>query len=253
MELLAFSLQTVDTWMEAGGIAVLFGLLFACGLGLPLPEDIPLMVSGALIANGKMHFVPAAIAAWCGIIGGDIMLYNFGKKFGLEITRVRFVGKHLTKERIEKLEDMFAKYGVFVVAIGRLFAGVRGAMVVAAGAVRFNFVKFLIADGLAALVSGGFFMFVGHWAGTNLNEKTIKEFKHWFLGGAVVIGCLILAWLPGAAGATSIGWKRPPKRPRRSRTKSRMRHISRTRQKRSSRNRVPDNRPSVVPSLNIPR
>ena len=42
-----------------------------------------------------------------------------------------------------------------------MFAGIRGAMVVAAGAMRFNFIKFVIADGLAALVSGGLFVWLG--------------------------------------------------------------------------------------------
>src|SRR3954469_1180166 len=134
-----FSAAHIESLMEAGGYAVLFGLLFACGLGLPLPEDIPLILAGVLIAKGQMHLVPAAIAAWCGIIGGDIALYHFGKKFGLEITRVRFVGKHLTRQRIEWMEQLFERYGIFVVAVGRLIAIVRGAMVVAAGAARYNF------------------------------------------------------------------------------------------------------------------
>src|SRR5438132_9470168 len=95
------NVEVVESLIEAGGYAVLFGLLFACGLGLPLPEDIPLIVSGALIARGKMHLVPVALAAWLGIICGDLALYHFGKKFGPEITRVRFIGKHLTQARIE--------------------------------------------------------------------------------------------------------------------------------------------------------
>src|SRR6185295_18583359 len=101
---LAFSFDSVEQWIEAGGYFVLFGLLFACGLGLPMPEDIPLMIAGALVANGKMHLAFACVIAWCGIIGGDCVLYHLGKKFGLEITRVPFIGKHLTKERIEKVE-----------------------------------------------------------------------------------------------------------------------------------------------------
>ncbi|HVT88182.1 MAG TPA: DedA family protein [Tepidisphaeraceae bacterium] len=189
------SFDTVNGLIEGGGYAMLFGLLFACGLGLPLPEDIPLIIAGALVARGNMHLFPAAIAAWCGIIGGDIMLYQLGKRFGLEITRVRFVGKHLTQARIERVERMFDQYGVFVVAVGRLFAGVRGAMVVAAGVTRYNFVKFLIADGIAAIFSGGFFMFVGHWLGTRLNEGTIGEMKHYFIGGALIIAALGLAWI----------------------------------------------------------
>src|SRR5690348_13820292 len=117
----------VNSWLETGGYVFLFLILFSMGLGLPLPEDIPLIASGVLIANGRFHLIPTAIAAWCGIMGGDIVLYHLGKKFGLEITRVPFIGKHVTKERIERVEHLFERYGVWVVAVGRLFAGVRGA------------------------------------------------------------------------------------------------------------------------------
>jgi membrane protein DedA with SNARE-associated domain len=175
---LAFSLNRVEDWLVAGGYFVLFGLLFACGLGLPLPEDIPLLAAGALIAAGKMHVAVAAIAAWCGIIGGDIMLYHLGKKYGLHITRVPFIGKHVTVERIERAERLFDKYGVWVVAVGRLFAGIRGAMVIAAGAIRFNFVTFLIADGLAALVSGGLWLWLGYWLGSRLQEH-MEDIDRW--------------------------------------------------------------------------
>src|SRR3954454_19449070 len=95
--LLAFSIETVNHWISTGGYVVLFGLLFACGLGLPLPEDVPLIIAGALIAKGQMHLAVAAVCAWCGIIGGDCVLYYMGRRFGLEITRVPFIGKHVTR------------------------------------------------------------------------------------------------------------------------------------------------------------
>jgi membrane protein DedA with SNARE-associated domain len=195
MHVLAISIETVNNWINAGGAIVLFGLLFACGLGLPLPEDIPLIVAGALVAQGKMHLAVAAIAGWCGIIGGDIMLYSLGKKFGLEICKLPFVGKHLTQQRIERVEKMFEKYGIGVVAVGRMFAGIRGAMVVAAGAIRFNFVTFIIADGIAALFSGGFFLGVGYWLGSRLDEHRIKEFKHWFIFIASLLVCAFVGWI----------------------------------------------------------
>ena len=81
-----------------------------------------------------------------------------------------FIGKHVTEERILRAEEMFEQYGIWVVAVGRLFAGIRGAMVVAAGAIRFNFIKFVIADGLAALVSGGLFVWLGYCAGKKLGS-----------------------------------------------------------------------------------
>ena len=71
-----------------------------------------------------------------------------------------------------------------------MFAGIRGAMVVAAGTIRFNFFKFIIADGLGAILSGGLFMLLGWWFGSNVDAmlKRSEEFKHY-----MIIGGLILA------------------------------------------------------------
>jgi membrane protein DedA with SNARE-associated domain len=201
MDLLAvFSPEQVQAWFEWGGYFILFGLLFACGLGLPLPEDIPLLLAGWFVAQGKMNLVIACVIAWCGIIGGDCVLYYFGKRYGLEITRVPFIGKHLTKERILRAEQLFDRYGLWVVGVGRMFAGIRGAMVVAAGATRFNFVKFAIADGIAALFSGGLFVWLGWLAGRKLGSieqmrDKIKGVEHYVFGGIALVVIAFVLWL----------------------------------------------------------
>jgi membrane protein DedA with SNARE-associated domain len=192
---LALNLERVVELMDIGlaGYFVLFGLLFSCGLGMPLPEDIPLLVGGALVGAGKMNLVWVGVCAWAGIIGGDCVLYYLGHRFGLNITKVPFVGKHVTKARILQAERLFERYGVWVVAVGRLFAGIRGAMVVAAGTIRFSFWKFVIADGLAALLSGGLFVWLGMKFGQNLKpiEEQIHRYGTWvFLG---LVG-LLLMW-----------------------------------------------------------
>ena len=183
------------------GYVVLFSLLFSCGLGVPLPEDIPLLAAGALIGSHHMELIPAAIAAWCGIVGGDCVLYWFGRRYGLNITKVPLLGKHFTKTRILRAEQLFANYGAAVVAIGRLFAGIRGAMVVAAGAIRYHFAKFVIADGLAALVSGGLFLWLGHKFGENLH--TVAHHIHrsggWILAGVVILVLVLVLWKIRAA------------------------------------------------------
>jgi membrane protein DedA with SNARE-associated domain len=201
MEWLAvFSPEQVEAWIVWGGYFILFGLLFACGLGLPLPEDIPLLVAGYLVAQGKMDLAVACAVAWLGIIGGDCVLYSFGRRYGLNITKVPFIGKHVTRPRILSAEDLFARYGVWVVGIGRMFAGIRGAMVVAAGTIRYNFAKFVIADGLAAVVSGGLFVWLGWLAGTKLGSiaemrQKIKGVEHWVIIGAVVLVGLIVLYV----------------------------------------------------------
>lgn len=199
---LASVLFSVERWIRAGGYVVIFGLLFSCGLGVPLPEDIPLIAGGFLVGTGHLSLVPTAIAAWCGIIGGDLVLYHLGKRYGLNIKQVPFVGRHVTEERIRQAEVLFERYGFWVVAIGRLFAGVRGAMVIAAGAIRYNLIRFVIADGLAALVSGGAFLALGYWGGRTLGSleklqelrKRMAGVEHWIILAAVLVGVALLAY-----------------------------------------------------------
>ena len=192
MFLLAAFLESAQQWITTGGYLVLFGLLFACGLGLPLPEDIPLLIAGGLISKGTMTWTLAGICAWAGIIGGDCVLYYMGRKFGRGITRVPWVGKHVTLQRIEQAEKLFGRYGTWVVAIGRLFAGIRGAMVVTAGITRFNFVKFVIVDGLAALISGGGFMLLGWWIGGKLDKAFLEKLDHYKYRVSIVVIVLIV-------------------------------------------------------------
>jgi membrane protein DedA with SNARE-associated domain len=197
-QLAVISTGLVESWFAWGGYFVLFGLLFACGLGLPLPEDIPLLAAGFFVAQERMDLGIVAIVAWLGIIGGDCMLYSFGRRYGLNVTRVPWVGKHFTQERILKAEELFDRWGIWVVGVGRMFAGVRGAMVVAAGAIRFNFFKFLIADGIAAIFSGGLFVALGYWAGLKLGtieemRRKISGIEHYILAGLIVCAlCLYL-------------------------------------------------------------
>ncbi len=157
-------------WIHRGGYPVPFGVLFMAGLGLPLPEDIPLLFAGVLIQRGEFDLAVASICAWLGIIGGDCVLYWLGRKFGAEVSAIPVIGSHVNTKRIKRVEEWFDRWGVWVVAIGRLFAGIRGAMVVVAGATKFNFVKFLVADGLAAIVSGGAFIWLGYKFGQNMHR-----------------------------------------------------------------------------------
>ena len=197
-----FSLEHVQQWFEWGGYFILFGLLFACGVGLPLPEDIPLLLGGYFTALGQMHLVWVAVLAWLGIISGDCCLYWLSRRFGMGITEVPFIGTHVTKSRIIWAGEKFNEYGVMVVGVCRLFAGVRGAMVIAAGVVRFNFVKFVIADGIAALFSGGLFVAIGYYAGKKLGSLTemrqkIQHYEHFVVIGlvaALILFVIYLVW-----------------------------------------------------------
>src|SRR5947208_14005794 len=94
--LLAFTFATVQRWVSergfTGGVIITFLLLFACGLGLPLPEDIPLIIAGAVLCTDPHSWAITAIAAWCGIIGGDCILYFMGRPCGSAVPPAPRIG-----------------------------------------------------------------------------------------------------------------------------------------------------------------
>lgn len=184
-------------WVHRGGYPVLFLLLFSCGLGLPLPEDVPLIFSGILVQMGDFSLGIVAVVAWCGIIGGDCVLYLLGYKFGHDIVKVPLVGRHINAARLATVETWFTRWGVWVVGIGRLFAGVRGAMVAVAGVSKFNFWKFLAADGIAAIISGGLFVFLGYKFAEHQKQlfHLVREIKGGMLIGGFVLAALIIGYM----------------------------------------------------------
>ena len=191
--------EHVELWIESGGYVILFLLLLGCGLGLPLPEDIPLVISGVLISRGLMSWMVAPFVAWAGIIGGDICLYHIGRSYGMNIGKLPVIGRHFTPARVQRVEMWFKKHGVWTVGVCRMITGVRGAMVVAAGITKFGRVKFIIADSLAAVVSGGTFMVLGWWAGSRFEIylAIAKHYEHELgitLGAIAAVLLVIYFW-----------------------------------------------------------
>jgi membrane protein DedA with SNARE-associated domain len=196
---LFFQVPTVRHWIERGSYFALFGLLFSAGLGFPLPEDVPLIASGVLIFHQRMSLAIAAPLAWLGIIGGDCVLYAMGYQLGEKIVNAPLIGRHVTLPRLKRAEQLFLKYGIFMVFLGRMFMGIRGAMVVTAGTARFKFVKFIIADGLGAVCSGGLFMYLGYWGAEygRETERAVHVVKRemWIIALAIaVILFIIFFW-----------------------------------------------------------
>src|SRR5436305_14552790 len=105
--LAAVTPERMSQMLQSGGYLLLFGFLFLCGMGLPIPEDIPLIASGVLISQGLFHIWLVAPIAWLGIIGGDCILYILGYKLGPQVTKLPLIGHHVTVERLKKVERYF--------------------------------------------------------------------------------------------------------------------------------------------------
>jgi membrane protein DedA with SNARE-associated domain len=110
----------------------IFLVLFVAGLGVPIPEEAPLLAAG--------------------VLAGDIVLYWVGHHWGEHIMDWRITRIVLTPEREKRMIRLYHRHGVKIIFSARFVAGFRAAAFLTAGIVGINFWKFLAVDGLAALI-----------------------------------------------------------------------------------------------------
>ena len=140
----------------------------ACGLGLPLPEDIALITGGFLAAMGPPHGVGSVwlmmLVGLLGIIVGDSIIFKAGWDYGDSLLDTR-LGKHIPRERVVQVREQFARRGPIVIAIARFIPGVRAVTYFVAGSSKVPYYLFVLCDGIAALVSAPAWVWLGYWMG----------------------------------------------------------------------------------------
>lgn len=156
----------------------IFGILLACGLGLPIPEDITLIAAGILAGSGKIHVTGAYVVGYLGVLIGDAFLFFLGRKYGRAVFEWPLFKKLFTPERVEKAEGRIQKNANAVCFIARFLPGLRAPIYLTAGVLKVKPSIFLFQDGLAALLSVPIWIYLGQWAGENsdLALEKAKEF-----------------------------------------------------------------------------
>lgn len=175
-----------------------FLLLVLCGIGLPMPEDILLFAAGFLGAQYGIHFASTALLMYLGILIGDSMIFAAGRYFGPRLLSTR-IGRWLVDEtRHAKAQVLFRKYGSWVIVVARFLPGLRAPTYLTAGTLHYSAVRFLILDGLAALLSAPIFVWLGHWAWGRYAEN-IDTIRPLLMRAKVYIGLGAFAVIAVAA------------------------------------------------------
>ncbi|MDB6169195.1 MAG: rane protein [Verrucomicrobia bacterium] len=180
-----------------------FGLLLLCGLGLPVPEDVVLIVAGALGELDGRFWMKVSAVMYVGVLAGDSMIFIAGRHLGTRLLASRWLQRILPAAKQIKVEAMMEKYGFMALFIGRFLPGLRAPLFFTAGSMKVGYLKFLFFDGLAALVSVPLFVWLGHWLWVRFSEdleqlnETLERthaYSLWF-ALAIVTAVASSAWL----------------------------------------------------------
>ena len=132
---------------------VVFVILLACGLGVPIPEDITLFVAGMLAFYGLVNVWLMIVVCMAGVLIGDSSIFLLGAKYGREITKKPFFSKFLTQEHLDTVKVKLHDHGNKVIFAARFMPGLRAPTFFCAGSLHLPYKVFFFYDGLAALIS----------------------------------------------------------------------------------------------------
>ena len=158
----------------------LFCLLMGGAIGLPIPEDIPLLLAGILAHNGNGEFKLLFIVCYTGIIVGDLLIYSIGRQFGPALYTKRWFRNRFSLSKIKTIQKSLEKRSILMIFIARHLFYMRTLTFLVCGAVRMDFRKFLFADAAAALISAPIMMALGYMGAQNFEaiSNGVARIKH---------------------------------------------------------------------------
>ena len=177
-------------------LGILAALLLG-SLGVPIPEEMPIVAAGILSHEGLARWWLALPVCVLGVLAGDVVLYWAGRRWGERLLGWRVVRHVLTRARAEWLEAAYREHAMKTVAMARHVTGLRAAAFLTAGIARVPFWKFILADAAAAAVSVplafGLAYFFTHQINAILAD--VHRVERWLaLAGLVAVAGALIAY-----------------------------------------------------------
>jgi membrane protein DedA with SNARE-associated domain len=170
-----------------------FAVLIAASLGLPLPEDIPLLTGGYLCHLGKAKLAIMIAVGLTGVLTGDIMLFTLGRRLGHHVVEHRLFRRLVNPSRLLAAERMFAHHGVKIIFVGRFLPGLRPMIFMAAGVLKVRPLVFIAVNGAAACISVPTLVILGNVFGGSLDhvKHEVRVVSHTLALVAIVAAVII--------------------------------------------------------------
>ena len=148
---------------------VVFGLLMLAGFCVPISEDLMIITSAVIAATLVPENTPLLFGAvFLGSYLSDWVAYGIGRFGGQRLLKNRWFSKHVNFERLEKIQAFYACYGFLTLLVGRFIPfGVRNALFITAGLGNMSFIRFIVADGIACIISNSVLFYISYTLGQN--------------------------------------------------------------------------------------
>lgn len=178
---------------------IIFGILLACGFGLPIPEDVTLFAAGVAAYYGVVSLPGIIVVAYLGVMLGDSAMYFLGAKYGRKLTRRWLFARLLPEDRLNEVGMRLRKRGNSLIFLARFMPGLRAPIFFSAGTLHLPYRIFCFYDGVAALISVPTIIGAIYYFGDELDRviHVIQKIEHGILFAILGLVIVVLGrwWL----------------------------------------------------------
>jgi membrane protein DedA with SNARE-associated domain len=176
----------------------LFLSLLGGSVGLPIPEDIPLLYAGVMLGKGDYSLLPAFLVSYTAVIIGDLIIFFVGRQCGDALYRSRFFRHKVTPQKVELLKARLERHSILVIITARHLFYLRSLTFLGCGLLKMTFRRFIAIDAIGACMSISIMLLIGYTMSDQLTvvwmwfarAKTFSLFLAATLMIALLIGYL---------------------------------------------------------------
>lgn len=159
------------------GYVVLFVWVFAEQIGLPVPSIPFLLTVGALAGAGRLNFAFALVLGLSAALLADLFWYYAGRRRGPKVLQFLCRLSFEPEACVRGTEKVFTKHGARSLLVAKFIPGLNLVAAPLAGLVRMHVLRFLVFDGLGALIWIGVYAGLGYLLSDQLERIAVYAMR----------------------------------------------------------------------------
>ena len=185
-------MEQISAFLIQYGQIVLFSVVFAEQVGLPIPAVPVLLAAGALAGAGKMNL---ALAVGLSVIAcsiGDLIWYELGRHRGRRVLNVLCRISLEPDSCVRRTENFFTRHGTRSLILAKFIPGLSTVTPALAGLFGVSIGRFLLYNGLGALLWTAAFIAPGYLLADQLERLAAQAARFGSSLVVLVVGALAL-------------------------------------------------------------
>lgn len=182
------------------GYLAIFLFVVLGNMGLPVPEESILILSGYLVWQQDLRLPFVLVVGVLSAMAGDNLGYWLGRRYGQEAIERYGHWILATPKRLEATRHFVTRYGAIGVFSARFIAGLRFLAGPLAGSTGLRPAVFFVANALGAMIYVPTMVGAGYAVGYGLGDyvkrlqRVVGRIEHVVLVAAILSTLLLLGW-----------------------------------------------------------